>query len=159
VVVIVPVLLVLVMSGVGETLRYDLFVWPIERYIPFHGGVGWGAWLPSWSMLGQIPARWQVIAVPVFSIATCAVWVLPALPVLSSVLAMRKEEPVGGRRVLLLACAAIYLSAFPNGAAMRVVRLSIPFWPLLALELDRLLAVYAPRIVGIVTCAMSAFLL
>ena len=91
-----------------RAFKYDLFEWAVERYMPFHSGVGWGAWLPPWSMLSQIPWYWQAIVISALAIAWGAVWFLPLVP-LYSLIRSASTKSFGGRRVLILACAAMIL--------------------------------------------------
>ena len=135
--VLIPSLLLFIISGAWDAFRYDVLTWTLDRYVPFHAGVGWGAWLPAWAMLNVVPGRWWPVWISTIGFATCAVWVLPVVPVVSLVRQFLGEY-VPGRRVLLLVCAAMYASALPNGEVWRVLRLSAAFWPLIALELYQL---------------------
>ena len=135
--VLVPMLLLLLTAGAWDSFRYDVLTWTLDRYAPYHAGVGWGAWLPGWSMLTVIPGRWWPVWIPTIGFATIAIWVLPFVPVIALLRSVRGER-APGRRVLLLVCAAMYASALPNGEVWRVLRLSAVFWPLIALELQQL---------------------
>src|SRR4029079_9489363 len=116
-------------------------------------GGGWGMWLPEWSMLQAIPWVWWAVWISALSIVWGSIWVLPFALGYPLIQWVRSAEPVNGRRILFLACAAMVLSVFPNGGAMRMVRLSTLFWPLVALELQQLLP--APN--GIARFAAGAF--
>jgi hypothetical protein len=136
-VVAIPFFLLIVAAGAWEQMRYDVLVWPVERYIPYHAGVGWGAWLPQWSMLDLVPRMWWPVWISTLLIARIVLWILPLMAILA-VVQILAGRTVFGRRVLILSCAAFYISALPNGEVWRVLRLSLPFWPLLALEMDQL---------------------
>ena len=129
-------LVYLLATGVLQEFVASAIVWPRERYAPFHAGVGWGAWLPSWEMLDAIPEAWKAT----WFLTLCLVWgqtyVLPAIVIVSIALFPMRKQRQPERLILLLAATALILSAFPNAAPMRLVRLSGPLWLLILYELS-----------------------
>ncbi|HYF51666.1 MAG TPA: glycosyltransferase family 39 protein [Planctomycetota bacterium] len=133
-------LLIIYLASMGLMREFvdSAIVWPRQRYAPFHTGVGWGAWLPSWTQLNIVPDVWKPAWALTLSIVWGQAYVLPFVLAVSLVLVIRnRSQPE--RAILLLAAAALILSAFPNAAAMRLARLSAPLWILILFELSRLL--------------------
>jgi hypothetical protein len=156
--ILLPTFILLWASGAWKNFRYDVLVWTVDRYLPFHAAGAWGAWLPEWKMLEAIPKVWWAVWISALSMVWGSVWVLPFALVYPLIQWVRSSEPVSGRRILFLTCAAMALSVFPNGGAMRMVRLSTLFWPLIALELH--LLVPAPSgAARIVASVLGVFLL
>jgi hypothetical protein len=127
----------LAIVGALRLLIEDTLHWTVERYIPFHGGVGIGAWLPPWSLLNNIQGFW----LPTMVVALGATWglvlVLSGLPLLSLIrwFFSKNKEP---RHLLLLLCAGgLFLSAYPHAGSMRLMRLSLPLWILFIYEWEQ----------------------
>jgi hypothetical protein len=156
IIVLIPALLFLISSGAWERFYYDAIRWPVDRYLPFHGGVSWGGSLPLLSFISNIPWSWRPVWVATLAIVYCCVWLVPFVPLYSLIQAVRRRELSGSQRILLASCFAFSLSIYPNGIAMRMVRLSIPLWPLIAIETQKLLSnapIFRARIVACSACA------
>lgn len=122
--------------GAWPDFVQDTLVWTVERYRPFHAGVGWGSWMPAWGTLSHVPGAWWCSWVPALAVIWAGVYLFPLIPIASSVLWLRNRDALPSRRILALVCLAVLLSAFPHIGAMRVARLSAPVWLLLAFELS-----------------------
>ncbi|MBI3832356.1 MAG: hypothetical protein HY291_22725 [Planctomycetes bacterium] len=121
--------------GAWPAFVQDTLVWTVERYRPFHAGVGWGSWMPPWGELfSHLPGAWWFAWVPAMAVVWAGVYLFPlaALAGCARWLFDRDRQPA--RRILAFVCLAVLLSAFPHIGAMRVARLSAPVWILIAFE-------------------------
>ncbi|MCK6473859.1 MAG: hypothetical protein L6R28_19215 [Planctomycetes bacterium] len=132
-----PMLLWLTVQGLWPQFLDCTFVWLMERYRPFLGGVSWGRGLPGLEELrGRPLAEWLSFG-PYVALMWLAVYGLPVAIAASAVRWWRTRGRAGGageRRVLWMTAAMLYLVAWPLCGAHHIVRTVIPGLIVLAAE-------------------------
>lgn len=133
-----------IFTGGWEEFHYANFVYPGERYTPFHAGVRWGGWLPAWSLLETVPPFWRPTWGAAFSILYAGTFLYFPFALYSCVRWLLRRDQLRARRILCLAVLAFIVAAYPHGGAMRIARLTVGFWILFAFELNDLLQRFRP---------------
>lgn len=142
--VLAAMLAYVVLTGGWEEFHYANFVYPGERYTPFHAGVRWGGWLPPWSLLETVPPFWRPTWSMAFSILYAGTFLYFPFTLYGCVRWLLKRDQPRARRIICLAMLAFIAAVYPHGGAMRIARLTVGFWILFAFELNELLQRFRP---------------